>query len=87
MGMYINQTSNGPVGASFRDKCDALIEDGATPINPPEEFQENLVCVVNNVMFAAAAYAYSESEMIEFKRNDGRNKQWFIYDKAKEFAQ
>ena len=87
MGKYINETSNGAVGASFRNKCDALVEDGATAINPPTEFQENLVCVVNNGLFAAAAYAYSESEMIEFKRNDGRTKQWFIYDKVKQFAQ
>lgn len=87
MGKYINETSNGAVGTSFKDKWLALLEDGAEAIDPPTEFQENLVCVIDNGIFAAAGYAYSEDEMIEFRRNDGRPKQWFIYNKAKQFAE
>ena len=45
MGKYINQNSNGKVlGSSASDKINKLIEDGASTINTPVEWNENLVC-------------------------------------------
>lgn len=86
MGMYVNETSERLLGTSFLSKCIGLIADGAEPIVPPTEFKEDLVCVVDNGPFAAAAYAYDEREMKCFLHDDGRLKQWFIWDKVKQFA-
>lgn len=86
MGKYVNQTSKGHLGSSFEEKCQGLIEDGAVRVNPTQ-FQENLVCVVDNFLFAAAGYAYNEREFREFNvKGDDRPKQWFVYEKAEQFA-
>jgi hypothetical protein len=87
MGKYINQTSNGSIGSSYKSKCEALVADGAKVLINPIRFVNNMVCVVNNGYFAAAAYVYSESEFVEFSsEEDPRPKTWFIWDKVKEFA-
>lgn len=87
MGKYVNITSKGSVGSSFGSKCDCLIADGAKEIKTPKQFQKNLVCVVDNGFFGAAAYAYSENEMKCFlDPTDRRPKRWFIWDKVEEFA-
>lgn len=86
MGKYVNNTSKGPLGSSFMEKCNGLMEDGAVKVNPTE-FQENLVCVVDNFIFAAAGYAYSESEFRAFNiDSDTRPKQWFVYENVEQFA-
>jgi len=89
MGYYINRTSNGMMTSPrYEDKIIAIINDGAVHIDEPTEWCEGLVCILNNGMFGAAGYAYSEAEMNVFKRGyGGRQRQWFIYDKAKQFAQ
>jgi hypothetical protein len=88
MGKYINQNSNGKVlGSSASDKINKLVEDGASTINTPVEWNENLVCVVDNGFFGAAGYAYDESEMNQFLSPDGRPKQWLEYIHAKEIAE
>lgn len=86
MGRYINKTTRGSVGTSATAKCDAIIADGAKEIKAPKEFQPNLVCVVDNGMFGAAAHAYSEREMKCFLQPDGRPKRWFVWDKVEDFA-
>lgn len=87
MGKYVNHTTNGPLGPSFTEKCKGLIEDGAVKISQPTEFQENLVCVVNNGPFAAAGYVYNESEFSSFNvKSDDRPKQWFVWEKVEQFA-
>ena len=45
-----------------------------------------MICVIDNGFFAAAAYAYNESEYEEFKQPDGRPKQWYTLDNAEEYA-
>lgn len=88
MGKYINQDSKGnQVGASYQNKVNSLIADGATVLNSSAlQFQPGLVCVVDNGMFAAAGYAYSEGEFKEFSRNDGRQKTWLYYPHAEAIA-
>jgi len=86
MGYYINSDSKGKhIGTSFMEKCSALVDDGAT-LTKDDNFQENLVVVVDNGWMAAAGYVYSEKEFKDFKRPDGRPKQWFIYKHAKELS-
>ena len=88
MGKYINKTSSRVhIGPSFLDKCQALVEDGATPIDIPPRLIPNLVCVVDNVAFAAAIYIHNEEEYQRVIRHfDTRNKQWFIWDGVEDFA-
>lgn len=88
MGKYINKTSKCMVGSSARDKCLAILEDGGVEIDEPKNFIQNLVCVVDNGYFGAAAYAYSEQEMKCFQNSsDTRNKRWFIWENVILFAE
>lgn len=84
MGKYINQNSKGETLGL--EKAKELIADGATPITEPKEWQEGLVCVVNNGFFEAAGYCYSPDELEAFKYPDGRSRTWLHYPKAKELA-
>lgn len=87
MGYYINEDSKGKhVGGSFHEKISSLISDGAKKIDPPKTWKEGLVCAVNNGFFGALAYAYNSNEMDEFLIDDGREKQWLEFDKAKQLA-
>jgi hypothetical protein len=87
MGKYINQTSKGETGSSAKSKCDALLADGAVEISEPMTFFDNLVCVVNNGPFGAAAYAYDKGEFMAFTDpSDPRPKRWFVWDKVKQFS-
>lgn len=88
MGRYINQTTNGPVTASAKAKIEAIVNDGGVVIPQPTEFVPNLVCVVDNGAFGAAAYAFDEREMKVFQyHGDYRPKVWIIWDKVETFAQ
>jgi len=84
MGKYVNNTSTG-TALPATGKADLLIEDGATEVSG-NKFEENLICIVENGPFDAAAYAYSESEYNEFKKDDGRTKRWVTHPKASEIA-
>jgi len=86
MGKYLNTINGQDMGASFVEKTHALEQAGAESIAVPDSWEEGLVCVVDNGFFAAAAYCYSEAEMRDFKLEDGRPKQWYLYPEAKEFA-
>lgn len=87
MGYYINVDSKGnPLPAT--GKARALIQDGAVSISSPDEFQPNLVCVVLNGPFDAAAFAYSNEEYEYFLTvpGDTRTKQWLLYEHAAELS-
>jgi len=83
MGKYINKINESPLGATFYNKCSVLEANGAERVSG-REYDPNLVCVVDNGFFAAAAWAYSEREWETFKRPDGRPKQWYIVPNAKD---
>lgn len=86
MGQYINKTSKGHgIGTSYQQKVNNLIADGAYKIDPMV-YEENLICVVDNGMFAAAAYCYSPAEYKVFSEPDGRPKTWLIHPQAKEMV-
>ena len=85
MGKYINAVNGKAIGSSFEAKCANLKEAGAVP-NSGDEYVPNLICVVDNGPFAAAGYAYSESEYDEFARPDGRPRKWFTLENAESFA-
>jgi hypothetical protein len=97
MGAYINFIDDKQMHASALSKISVLMESNAIPlldsnmqpIQSPAEFQENMVCVVDNGYMAACGYAYSESEFKAFlpRPNDQRPRYWFIFDRAKEFAE
>jgi hypothetical protein len=87
MGKYLNVNSKGrSLGASYMAKVGNLMDDGAVEVSDAE-FQDNMVCVVDNGMFAAAGYAYDEREFEVFRRPDGRPKTWLVYPYAKDLAQ
>jgi len=86
MGKYINQTSSGEI-LPPSGKSEVIVMDGGRIIPQPADFIENLVCVVDNFAFEAAAYCYNEREFLDFTSPaDYRKKTWLIYDKAKDLA-
>ena len=87
MGKYINEIDGVHIGSSFAEKCGSLEHHGATSISEPDEWQDGLICVVDNEIFAAAAYVYNKSEMKAFSNPDGRFKQWYSMEDASRFAQ
>lgn len=85
MGYYINQI-NGKI-LPTKNKAQFLLENGAKKIEGDLKFQENLVCVVENFLFDAAGFAYSEMEMDSFNNPyDKRPKTWLIVSDAAKLA-
>ncbi len=85
MGYYINQDQYGNNLPTF-GKVAALVAAGATTIESPTCFQQNLVCVVEYNTHEAAAYLYSADEMEYFKKNTNY-KTFLIVPNAKELAE
>jgi hypothetical protein len=83
MGQYINAIEGLAMGPDFESKCLVIKMHGGVETDA-NSFQENLVCVINNGPFAAAAYAYNASEWAEFKKPDGRPRKWFVLPNASE---
>ena len=82
MGYYINHDSLGNL-LPVKGKASALISDGAVSVSSSEGFQPNLVCVVSNGVFDAAAYIFDKFEFLEcIKPGDTRVKQWLVYEHA-----
>jgi len=85
MGKYINKDSKGQQLPNI-GKVQALKNDGATITD--SSFKENLVCVVENSFFDAAAYMYSENELDYFVNDgSGRRKTFLVHPKAKDLAE
>ena len=87
MGKYINNTEKRGLKAPFIDKLAGLIEDGAELIADPVEWEEGLVCLIDNGYMSAAGYAYDKGEMDHFLSGMGeRPYNWLKWNKAKEYA-
>lgn len=86
MGYYINSLPDGS-SLEAQHKANDLIDSGATELSGPPASLANvpqdkaLLCVVSNPMFDAAALAYSDPELEEFKQPDGRPKRWLLMNK------
>lgn len=72
MGKYING-----IGTSYIEKVANLKKNHGAVVTD-SKYKPNLVCVVNNGHFAAAAYAYSQNERNVFAQDDGREKTWLM---------
>ena len=84
MGYYINKTSNGKI-LEAQGKIRDLLEDGAKIVKA--EFQPNLICIVDNGLFQAAGYCYSNEEFEVFNnRIDNRSKTCLFHPKAAELS-
>lgn len=82
MGLYLEVDSKGePLGT--RTKANKLIADGAEEITTTPTYQKNLVCVVDNGPFEAAAFCFSRREFTAFftSQNDGRRYRWLVATK------
>jgi hypothetical protein len=87
MGKYVNITRKGALADSFIDKCEGLLADSAIEIDQPTKWVENLVCVIDNVHFGAAAYIYNEAELKAFTQPDDRRpRRWFIWGRVVHIA-
>lgn len=84
MGFYINRTKDGVGWLPAKDKADALINEGARMLSrAPTEMMDNLVCVVENAAFHAAAYVSDAQELRDFTDPaDPRRKTWLIVENA-----
>jgi hypothetical protein len=83
MEYYING-----IGLTYQQKVNSLIvQHEAEVIGPPETVIENLVCVVDNGAFAAAARMKDDREFQQWIANDGRRKCWMIVPHVSELAQ
>lgn len=88
LGLYIDNIPAGPLPA--KGKADFLLtnapearEVGRAPFN----WLPNLVCVVDNGPFEAAAYCDTADEFRRFSdRNDPRPKRWLMVPGVKEWA-
>lgn len=87
MGKYINEINGTSLGTTFENKVAVLLAKGAIAISTPKEWVEDLVVVIDNGPFAAAAYAYDEREMNAFIQ--GRNSRpwaWLNFKNANKYA-
>lgn len=87
MGLYVNSTYLGDMPDPFDGKCEALLQAGAEEVEMPKSWIPNLVCVVDNRVFGAAAYLYSPSELKDFSDpKDARPKRWFVWNQVGTYA-
>ena len=83
MGRYINN-----IGISFETKVDNLKQQhSATVIEKPDAPIPDLVCVVDNGAFSAAAHIYDQGEYDCFSDSaDKRRKVWLVVPDAATLA-
>jgi hypothetical protein len=86
MGKYINNINGKHLPAT--EKTEFILENvkGSMVIPRPAQWKEDIVCVVSNGYFEAAAYAFDAQELEEFKYpEDTRSKVWLYVPNAAQF--
>lgn len=80
MGYYIQGPSKDKVGFLLKNHDAIMLESAA---QAREAFKEGfgVVCVVDNGVFKAAAFAFSEDELEVFAQPDDRSKTWLAMDR------
>jgi hypothetical protein len=80
MGYYIQGPNKDKAGFLLKNH-DAMLLESA--VQAREAFKEGfgVVCVVDNGIFKAAAFAFSEEELEVFAKPDGRPKTWLAMDR------
>lgn len=87
MGKYINEINGKPLPSNGKDIFILQAVPGSKVLRtPPAIWTDDLVCVVDNGAWEAAAYAYSPDEMEVFKYPDGRQRVWLTVPNAKSYA-
>lgn len=86
MGFYIQRTARGEaLGAN--DKARLLLQDEGARKVEGEEWEPNLICVVDNGGFQAAAFCYNRREFQDFRiPQDLRPKYWIVHPRAAELC-
>lgn len=83
----LNTTGRGVMAISFKDRCEALLEDGANEIDAPSTWSEGLVCCVSGGKFAAVLYPQNDGEVASIRSNFGKDTvKWFRYVDAHLYA-
>lgn len=83
MTAYINRTSQGELPSLGKVEC--LLNDGASFTD--RTFKENMVCVVNNLFFEAAAYVDTQQELdLWLKEGKTRAIVFLVYPNVKKYA-
>lgn len=86
MGFYINQTARGEKLGPL-DKARLLLQDEGAEEHDGKEWMPNLVCVVSNGSFQAAAFRYNKAEFRDFNEpRDDRPRVWLTHPKAAELS-
>jgi hypothetical protein len=85
MSFFIEKDSKGKELPNW-NKEDALVMDGAQEIPKPEVWAPNLVCVVDNGLFKAAAYCADQHDFTRFTQTYDRPTRWFKYLPAAELS-
>jgi hypothetical protein len=88
MGKYIEKLPDG-TELPKHGKVHALLTiEGAKIINQPIEWEEDIVCVVDNYTWDAAAYAFDDIELRRFSHpRDDRFRVWLKIPNAKNLAE
>ena len=82
MGYYINKVE-GKIAPTVGKTDFLLTHAKAREIPRPSTLCPDLICVVSNGFFDAAAYIYSPAELAEFSQSgDPRPKKWLIVPEA-----
>ena len=84
MGYYIDFDRQGRYLPSL-GKLDTLLSEGGVIIDDTT-FVDNMVCVVDNGNFEAAAYCWSPDILECYRTEDGRDKTWITLPDAAERA-
>lgn len=87
MGLYINEIDGFYMPHDFEGKCNVLLHCDAEEIDQPDTWRDDLVCVVDFRLMAAAAFCEDDwqFEMI-INLSDKRPKRWFILKNANKYA-